>query len=133
MLLKTLVSMELLVIPSWLFAFSALAPASAPVTLPQAKIVSYGDQPGFGSGILMALRSVEVITSDGSRRKLYFIHGDRDIFLGHGPGEAYPPIGATCDFSIVSEHIASDSLGDGGPDGPLGDIIVDVRCGTNPR
>jgi hypothetical protein len=112
----------------WLLALSAMLFTPDTQTLRGAKITGYGATPSFGSGILMVLRSVQITTADGSGRTLYFIHGDANTFLGRGKGEPYPPIGSTCDFSTTARHIASDQLGDGGPDSPIGNVITDIRC-----
>jgi len=112
----------------WLLTLSAMLAAPETVTLHGAKITGYGDNPGAGSGIFMVLRSVKVTATDGSGRTLYFIHGSGNAFLGNRGSETYPAIGSTCDFSTTAHHIASDTLGDGGPDSPIGNVITDIRC-----
>jgi hypothetical protein len=111
----------------------APAPEAERHVTARATITEYGPMPTFGSGYLMVLRPVYVTMASGEKRKLYFIHAGTDEQgvskpLDAAPTNAYPAIGTTCDFETVSRHIASDELGDGGPDAPIGELIQKLSC-----
>lgn len=94
-------------------------------------IDSYGPMPPAGSGVVMFLRVAHVTTAQGEKRDFYFIHAGDDRFLSRGGG-AYPTPGARCDLSTVTHRISDDlsgtSIGEGGPQDPIGDVVEEIRC-----
>ena len=95
-----------------------------------AVIQEYGPMPTAGSGVFMFLRSVIVAMPAGEKRTLYFIHGGRNVYLTRS-GHSYPTLGATCDFATKTHHISGEGnliTGDGGPDAPEGEVIVEASC-----
>ncbi|MCW3846476.1 hypothetical protein OF829_04440 [Sphingomonas sp. LB-2] len=83
----------------------------------------------------MILRSVVVVTPQGEKRTLFFIHGADDVFLADADSEHYPAPGSVCDLSTETRRIAGGRnpngpflTGDGGPGEPEGEVILKVRC-----
>ncbi|MES2986807.1 MAG: hypothetical protein V4808_02770 [Pseudomonadota bacterium] len=110
-----------------LIAPALALPSGDKATYRGATITGYNAEPVAASGIMTVLRAVYITTVEGDRRKIYFIHGGKDLFLTDG-GKPYPAIGSECDFVTKAHHISSDENGDGGRDGPLGELITSVRC-----
>lgn len=89
------------------------------VTLHDATIREWGVMPGFGSGILMAVRKLVIATADGDVRTLYRIH--------FGASDETPPAGSRCEIRYSHRRHMDGFAGEGGVI-QEGDLVTDLRC-----